>query len=414
MKNSRLFFALSLLTIMSFLAQTPMVFAYDINLPGQNINIDPSGNNVEINYPSADKSLEVNQNNTTSTINTPGGTVKIDNSGNQVQTSVGNSTTTITNTPTSSMINIEANGKTVQIDASQGSLNLQVQSGNISDDQKTAILSLTNGSDVLISTNEDLQTYNNLVLEKRPTIVSINSNNNQVQIEYKQPAKLFGLFRSNLKASVIVDSTGKVEIKLPWYKFFFSKKTDPVKSNISLNLNNAAQSNTLNISTMNSGTDSTLQVRTQAKTINIVTDSINSTVTNNPSTDTNSSSTQTNSTTCQVPSEFPFGNYPPVIDLATDANQSSVIATGVDTGDRTVIGLLIAKSADLSNNTKVTSAYIFNGIDIPQTASVTTLYMHAGARVDRPEGANIVLLSQSDLVRKAMVAANLLGAECNY
>lgn len=53
-----------------------------------------------------------------------------------------------------------------------------------------------------------------------------------VQVNYRQPAKLFGFIPFSLTVSASVDNEGKVKVKFPWYTFFVKHTMQDLKFNL--------------------------------------------------------------------------------------------------------------------------------------------------------------------------------------
>jgi len=172
--------------------------------------------------------------------------------------------------------NISIPGTTVQIQGTKGDFDLMVKQGRLSDADKTVILNLEKGLDVLINDNNDLEAYNKIVVEKRPAILDIQSDEKSVQVTYTQPGKFLGIFNTYLNGKVSVESNGKVKVKLPWYSFLFTKNTNQVKKQLSLTLGDASASGTIQINALGSAGNEGIKQR--AKVINLVTSAVNNAV----------------------------------------------------------------------------------------------------------------------------------------
>ena len=96
--------------------------------------------------------------------------------------------------------------------------------------------------------------------------------NNKIMVKYDQPGKFLWFLNSSLDATAVVDENGEVSIKLPWYSFLFSKNTNSVKLSIAGQL----EDNELTVS----GNAEGLEVRQDAKKVNIVTSAVSISVSN--------------------------------------------------------------------------------------------------------------------------------------
>jgi hypothetical protein len=76
-------------------------------------------------------------------------------------------------------------------------------------------------------------------LENNPQITSVDITEDNVDLNYSAPAKLFGFIPLNIKLNVNSDSKGVVKVKFPWYKFLLT--TD--FSNIAEEINYIFQNN---------------------------------------------------------------------------------------------------------------------------------------------------------------------------
>ncbi|MEK7203482.1 MAG: hypothetical protein AAB627_00135 [Patescibacteria group bacterium] len=378
-------FGLISLVIISLIAINDQLeeygYAQIINLPGRTIDLNKTGTGTDVNiqYPTG-SGIKVQQpTGPTGTTNiiTPGRTTTIFPGG--VQTSTG-------------ILKVEVSGKQVQI-----------------------------------NTNQDLETYKDLVLEQCSGVRTISTPGTTVQINYNQPARFLGIFRTDLDGEVEVSAGGDVKIKLPWYKFLFKKNSKEIEAKIENDLRGSQLSVT--------SPGASVQIQRQAQTISVVTSAVSvyttpcgTTVTKTSPSPTprptsipppgpTSGVTQTPQTgqACSVPSNFPFSNYSLARDLDFGVAYGTVIASGIDTDDSTTITLAIARVLDLGEDARISTAYVFDRVDGPESARIDTLYIYAGALFDfRGQVGRRVSLNKADTVRKAMVAVNLLGSACDY
>lgn len=103
-----------------------------------------------------------------------------------------------------------------------------------------------------LQSGQDLDNFAKGVLLKDENVDSVAVNDNDVQVNYKVPAKFLGIFKSSLRANgdiaLNATSTDKVKVKYPWYSFLFSLNStstpDQIKAAIESEL--AASSSTEN------------------------------------------------------------------------------------------------------------------------------------------------------------------------
>jgi hypothetical protein len=236
-----------------------------LNTDGGSLNVNTNVNGVTDSVKLSPGSLDIKTNTGGKQINT---TVSSTGSGVIVNSANGKTTTTIN-------ILQDASGNTFNIDVTRGlsSQNIEVSSG-----AKQAVLNLDGNSVTLIKSDEDLNTYETLVVKERPAVKTVEfQNGGTVRVTYNQPAKLFGVFKSDLGATVTVDDNGKVSVKLPWYSFLFSKKNfKNIKNNIQTSLSKSDSNSEVSV-TSNNGTE-TVRLQKGAKVINVVTGTINTEV----------------------------------------------------------------------------------------------------------------------------------------
>ena len=84
-----------------------------------------------------------------------------------------------------------------------------------------------------IAATSDLATYDDLVIKARPVVSAINlQDNNNIAIQYSQPARLFGIFPSSISGQVVVDAKGNAAIEMPWWAIFYAKDTAGLQASI--------------------------------------------------------------------------------------------------------------------------------------------------------------------------------------
>jgi hypothetical protein len=213
----------------------------------------------------------------TSTIDT---NVNLNPGSLDVNTNIDGTTTDVNLQNTGTGLNINTSGSSIpgtsiQLKSGQG-LDVLVSGGNVSVSDQQVLVNLEGGSEVLIKNDTDLAAYNTLVVQTRPSVVSVSSGDGGLQVEYKQPGKFLGIFKSHLNGKVVVLENGTVEVRMPWYAVFYKKNTGTVKSNITASLQSS--NNKLDVSVVSSGDGKSVTVQNKAKVINVVTSAIDTTV----------------------------------------------------------------------------------------------------------------------------------------
>ncbi len=160
-------------------------------------------------------------------------------------------------------------GQEVMISAKDGGLGVQINTLNETEGQ--LVVGLPGNTINLIKNDDDLRAYVSLVAKTRPNVRDVAITDNGIEITYNQPAKFFGLFKSSLNARAIVASDGKVEIDLPWYSFLYSKNSSAVKSSIQTSIGSGGIQ-------VSGSTNSESSAQGNAKAVNVVSASINNTV----------------------------------------------------------------------------------------------------------------------------------------
>jgi hypothetical protein len=111
-------------------------------------------------------------------------------------------------------------------------LQAQAQSGAaMTSSSEDNIVQLQGNALAAIKTNDDLTAYNNLVVQDRPAVRSVNAQSDgSVSVGYSQPARFLGIFSTTLTGQVNVDAQGNVTVHMPWYAFLFSKDTTAMQT----------------------------------------------------------------------------------------------------------------------------------------------------------------------------------------
>lgn len=112
-------------------------------------------------------------------------------------------------------------------------LQAEVQSGALATSTDSAVVNLQGNALGLIQTNDDLATYDTLVVGARPAVKNINVNDDgSMEIAYVQPAKFLGIFPASITGDVNIDANGTVTVSTPWYGFLYTKDTTPVQASV--------------------------------------------------------------------------------------------------------------------------------------------------------------------------------------
>lgn len=85
---------------------------------------------------------------------------------------------------------------------------------------------------IQINSDSDLENYKKEVVSSCKVVKEINTDGDMIRVSYNQPARLFGIFRSNLNAKVEVDVNGEVDVKLPWYSFLYTNNSVDIQTKI--------------------------------------------------------------------------------------------------------------------------------------------------------------------------------------
>lgn len=149
------------------------------------------------------------------TINVPGRSVEVNESVGGASVKVNGLDTSVDTTVSPGEVKINANGSTLNVSNGPDNLNVEV-----------------NGQKIKINSNSDLENYKNMVLEGCSSLQDINTEGDVVEVRYNQPARFFGIFKTSLNAKVSINEAGKVEVKLPWYRFLFTKNAGDIESQI--------------------------------------------------------------------------------------------------------------------------------------------------------------------------------------
>lgn len=220
-------------------------------------------------------------------VTTPNSNTNISGKSGSLNINANGTTLNLDKSGTGANLTVIVGGKTIDVNSGDGNLSVQVEKGLTASD-KESFVSLTGNSDLMIKTNADLNAYNRLVVEQRPAIQNVSVENSGLKIKYNQPARFLAIFSTDLNATAVVNNDGTVSIDLPWYSFLYSKDSDQVKlaietslqkagSNKQVDVNLLGSSSSLNVGT-NNGANSTIQFRNNAHALNIVTNSIDGSV----------------------------------------------------------------------------------------------------------------------------------------
>jgi len=74
-----------------------------------------------------------------------------------------------------------------------------------------------------VKSGQELENFAKGVLVHDENIKSINLEEESTKVEYRMPAKLFGIFNSSHKVSVEADKQSRIKVKFPWFSFLFKK-----------------------------------------------------------------------------------------------------------------------------------------------------------------------------------------------
>lgn len=74
---------------------------------------------------------------------------------------------------------------------------------------------------VELTSGQDLENFARGVLLNDKNMKSATISEEEVEVEYKQPAKFLGMFPATINSNILVSGDTKVKVKFPWYKIFF-------------------------------------------------------------------------------------------------------------------------------------------------------------------------------------------------
>lgn len=80
-------------------------------------------------------------------------------------------------------------------------------------------------SAINVRSTKDFERFVSFKVQNDERIQNVDVKDGQVEVEYAEPAKLFGIIGTNINAHVAVDKEGNVEVKYPWYHIFMKKTT---------------------------------------------------------------------------------------------------------------------------------------------------------------------------------------------
>lgn len=266
------------LAIVTVGAGTTSAYGVDVNVNGNSVNVERTTGGVNVNSAGTNANVNVNSvpgggvnvnagnPSANVNINAAPGSVKIDANGRGV---------TVQNQ--ASGVNVVVPGTSINVKKADGNLNVLVNKNSLNEKDKGVLVNLQNGADVLINSNEDVDAYAKIVVEERPAITNVEVKNNRLRVSYRQPSRFLGIFSTELDGTVYVDADKNVTIKLPWYSFLFRKNSSTTAKQVSLAINDASNEGTVQVSVLGSS-DGSNQSREKARLINIVTGSVNNSV----------------------------------------------------------------------------------------------------------------------------------------
>lgn len=126
--------------------------------------------------------------------------------------------------------------------ASNGSLNFSLSRSSL-DEEGSA--SVSSASDV--TTSDSFRAYAAGELQSDENFKSIDMSDDGMDIEYRRPARLFGLFPTSMNVRVHVDGNGDVSVRYPWYSFLLAKgeSRDELAARLTADLSTLAADMTL-------------------------------------------------------------------------------------------------------------------------------------------------------------------------
>ncbi|OHA17724.1 MAG: hypothetical protein A2664_03875 [Candidatus Taylorbacteria bacterium RIFCSPHIGHO2_01_FULL_46_22b] len=163
-------------------------------------------------------------------------------------------------------------------DEDENHIRIEARSVRGFDDSQKQEAMLALKSTLQIQTQQDLEHFAQGVLLSHDRLSEVEIDDSGVKVEFHRPAKLFGLFNSNLPMTVSVSDDLKVKVKFPWYRFFFNLSADDNKealgealevqvgTSTSNVLQNRANILTLLSALFGAGSSSTVSTQTTATT----------------------------------------------------------------------------------------------------------------------------------------------------
>ena len=76
-----------------------------------------------------------------------------------------------------------------------------------------------------VHTSQDFSHFVALKAKHDANLKSVDVSDDKVEVEYKEPAKLFGFINSSVTAHATADIKGNVEVSYPWYHIFMKKQS---------------------------------------------------------------------------------------------------------------------------------------------------------------------------------------------
>lgn len=74
-----------------------------------------------------------------------------------------------------------------------------------------------------VHSEADLKQFVRTKVKEDESIKQVEVNNGKVEVQYEEPAELFGFINMTLAAHVAVDQAGNVQVTYPWYHIFMKK-----------------------------------------------------------------------------------------------------------------------------------------------------------------------------------------------
>ena len=106
-----------------------------------------------------------------------------------------------------------------------------------------------------VQSEQDLEAFAKGVIAADGNVEAVATNDEEVRVSYRVPAKFLGIFEASIPAEVLVraeaEAEGRVEVRFPWYKFLFSVEGETneaelksaVESRVNATLNTSANAN---------------------------------------------------------------------------------------------------------------------------------------------------------------------------